>query len=841
MPDRVHVIAAAALARDLQETAREICREFSFKFLPDGRHHSEPEKLRRRLQAAIDDASVANLGGILAIAYRPCGTGLAGLQARHVPLSIPRDQGTAGDLHHESAHLKDTQEILHKLLMARRSTPEILVVQPHHATVFDSVSSRLDAVPVWLATGPDFGRTHTLVFKEDSDSAVPDNQHSPRFGLGIDAGGTYTDAVIYDFSTQSVVSKAKALTTKWDYTIGIEEALSHLDSKLSGRVDLVAVSTTLATNAIVEGKGQKVGLLVMPPYGRFHPADVPHRPLEILQGIMEIDGTERVPVDPIQVGAAAASLVDRHAVGAFAVAGFAGHVNPSHELQVKEILCREYGLTVTCSHEVSSRVNYRMRAETAALNARIIPCLVTLIDHLGQSFAKYGISAPAMVVRSDGSLMSLQTARERPIETILSGPAASVAGARFLTGIRDGLVVDMGGTTTDTARVIRGIVQTKEEGATVGGRRTHVQALDMRTLGLGGDSCVVYEGLNLQVGPQRVAPLSWLAARAEGTSEALDWVSRYLDDFLCSTRRMDLICRNGHPETLALKTLEEKILQLLGERPHSIHELAQKTVGGAFLTLPLRRLEEHHLIQRCGLTPTDLLLVEKRMTLWDPQAAGRICELYSHLMGTDRQELAERVFRLMVNRLAVELLEKHLDGEAEVDEWEVSGVAKALLDSFLEGGNDDFRVRISLKHPVIGIGAPIHHFLPQAAKLLETKSVIPPNAEVANAIGAITSSIFITKEIQIVPNDLGGYTLQGIPEAPALPDFERAHQRALSILTETVRAAARRAGTSETRVEVEVSDQIAPVADGGQLFLGRTLTARLTGRPDVIRLAEPSV
>ncbi|MFH1154773.1 MAG: hydantoinase/oxoprolinase N-terminal domain-containing protein [Pseudomonadota bacterium] len=98
-----------------------------------------------------------------------------------------------------------------------------------------------------------------------------------RIGIGIDAGGTYTDAVIYDISGQKLLDKNNALTTRWDYAAGISNALSGLDPALFPWVEVVSLSTTLATNAIVEGDGQSVGLMVMPPYGLFNPEDITHK------------------------------------------------------------------------------------------------------------------------------------------------------------------------------------------------------------------------------------------------------------------------------------------------------------------------------------------------------------------------------------------------------------------------------------------------------------------------------------------------------------------------------------------------------------------------------------
>jgi len=340
--------------------------------------------------------------------------------------------------------LPGSTALLETALAAEQSSGEVLVVPPYYVTTYDAVSGGLKAVPAWQdgAARP-----------EPSAPSAPAPEHAPRrirLGLGIDAGGTYTDAVVYDFQSDAVLAKAKAPTTRWDFTVGIRQALEQIEGIEADAIGLVAVSTTLATNAIVEGQGQKVGLVLMPPYGLFSEADIPHRPVAVIRGRLEIDGTEQEPVDPEEVRRVARSMVEQ-GVGAFAVSGFAGTVNPEHELAVQALLREATGRSVTCGHQLSEMLNFRTRATTAVLNARIIPRLERFLAEAERALRERGIAAPMMVAKGDGSLMNAATARERPVETIMSGPAASVAGARYLTGREAALVVDIGGTTTDTA------------------------------------------------------------------------------------------------------------------------------------------------------------------------------------------------------------------------------------------------------------------------------------------------------------------------------------------------------------------------------------------------------
>jgi hypothetical protein len=272
-------------------------------------------------------------------------------------------------------------------------------------------------------------------------------------GLGIDAGGTYTDAVVYDFGAEAVLSKAKALTTHHDPLIGISEALDALAPELLERAALVALSTTHATNAIVEDRGGQPGCIVMP-HGGFDEARVlwPHR--AVIGGRMSIGGEEIEPFDEEGCREAVRELLAA-GVDAFAVSGYGSTRNPAHELAAREVIAGECDLPVVCGHELSAKLNFLSRANTAALNARLLPIIDRLLTAARQTLADRGINAPLMIVKGDGSLINVETALGRPVETVLSGPAASVLGARHLAGRDDAMVIDVGGTTTDAAIIAR--------------------------------------------------------------------------------------------------------------------------------------------------------------------------------------------------------------------------------------------------------------------------------------------------------------------------------------------------------------------------------------------------
>jgi len=734
--------------------------------------------------------------------------------------------------------IKGDQGLIRQMLTITESTPDILMVPAGHTIAFDPVTFTLSASPAWHPETDVGGRDTTVVVAPDR----PDTDAGLKIhtGLGIDAGGTYTDAVVYDLENRATDCKAKALTTKWDFTIGIENALARLDPDSLASVELVALSTTLATNAIVENEGQTVGMLLMPPPG-LDEHTIAYSPKAVIKGKLDIAGREKTPVDPDQVRQIGVDMMRCHGVTAFAVSGYAGAVNPAHELAVKQVLSDHTGLFVTCGHELSDTLNFETRAVTAMLNARIIPRLKHLLTDLEQVLERFNITAPIVVVKGDGTLMDAAMAKKRPVETILSGPAASVAGARHLTGKTDALVVDMGGTTTDTAALKNNLVRLNEKGSRVGGRRTHVQALEIRTTGLGGDSRILFEKGEFSIGPGRVAPMAWLAANRPGTDAALAYVKQNLNRFTTATKKMQVITATGSVNLSRLSPMEEQVLSLVTRRPFSIEELIAKTGVLTEAGLPLARLEERFAIQRCGLTFTDLLHVQEKFTRWDRDAAQAYAGFMARLAGMDLEKMIQMLMDKGIRGLTLELLKRQLDDEIDPDGLTACPVCQALIDNLMAGGSPDYQVRIDLKRPVIGIGAPIGFFLPEAALALGAEAILPMDADVANAIGAITSDVMVHRQIRITPGHQGGFMVEGIAGTRQFKDFEAADTFARDTLVHKVRDLGRAAGTSCRTVTLSIKDKAPKTASGDPIFMDRMIHATLTGRPDrVITKAIPA-
>ena len=230
--------------------------------------------------------------------------------------------------------------------------------------------------------------------------------------------------------------------------------------------------------------------------------DVPALRREKVKGRFDIMGRLKEELDESELRSVLLDM--KGMVEALAISGYASVRNPKHEQEVKRLADEILNIPVVCAHQLTSALGFHHRTVTAVLNGRLIPIIDVLLRSAKNVLQEKRISAPIMIVKGDGTLMNESLAKQRPIETILSGPAASVIGGLALTKSKDGIVLDMGGTTTDIANVTGGKVNIKAEGAKVGGWFTRVKAVEISTFGLGGDSriCLDKKG-NLRIGPEK--------------------------------------------------------------------------------------------------------------------------------------------------------------------------------------------------------------------------------------------------------------------------------------------------------------------------------------------------
>ncbi len=666
---------------------------------------------------------------------------------------------------------------------------------------------------------------------------------SPLY-LGIDTGGTYTDAVLWSQAggpRGNVLAKAKALTTRHDLAVGISGAVDAVLEKAGvdpAAIKLASMSTTLATNALVEGQGGRVALVMI----GFSEADLARDglraalgtdPVIFLPGGHDVHGNAH----PLHLEALEAALPELAvSVSGFAVCAYFATRNPAHEIAARDLIRERSGLPVTASHELSAKLGGPRRALTTLLNARLISMIDRLVAATEGFLVAREIKAPLMVVRGDGALVSAAFARARPIETILSGPAASLVGARHMTGLDDAVVSDIGGTTTDVAVLDHGRPRLDPEGATVGGFRTMVEAVAMRTFGLGGDSEVALEdgGLSpgILLGPRRLVPLA-LAGVAHRDA-LVGELERQLR--APNPGRMDgrFAVRTGVPDRLAagLTGPEAKLYDLVGPAPLPLDTLLTSTAQNA----TLNRLVSRGLVHVCGFTPSDAAHTLGRQANWNAETARLGAELFARKrdgrgqpIAPTPEALSERVLSALTRWSAEVILETAfaedgLDGAATV--------AHALVQRAVDAHAGIARLTVALDRPVIGLGAsaPLHYAgLPP---LVGNGCVVPEDTDVANALGAVVGQVRVTAEAEVAQPKEGlfrvsvGDTVRDFTGETAAMDYAEKQVRDIA----SGRALA--AGTDTAEIEVTRDLNTATVA-GQRTFVAAHVVAVATGRPRI--------
>jgi N-methylhydantoinase A/oxoprolinase/acetone carboxylase beta subunit len=549
-------------------------------------------------------------------------------------------------------------------------------------------------------------------------------------------------------------------------------------------------------------------------------------------------GEELIPLDEAAIDAAVAAHDSR--VEAYAVAANFSVRNPAHELRARQIVRQLSKKPVTCAHELSSKLDAPRRALTAVLNARLTPQIRHLIEALSHVLVEETIDAPLMIVKGDGSLMRADVALEYPVETILSGPAASVVGAGFLTGIGDFVVSDMGGTTTDIAVVSNGRPAIRAEGALVGGWRTMVEAVDVRTSGLGGDSEVLFDRqMRIKVGPRKAMPLSLLAHTFPRTLEELRCLAElsHLPEFATQ-----FAFRNPDRDAPAhLSATEKRVWEALAREPRQVSAIVRNGSG----LEALRRLADAGLATIAGFTPSDAMHVLGRQEGWSREAAecgARILAIEERngraaSAAVSAIEMCERTHEHVVRETVRVLLAAALanDPGLEASAAGFGLLGERLMEAVCAGRrfSNLLGASLGLARPLVAIGAPVGAYYPEVALRLSSPLSIPTHASVCNAVGAVAGVVSQTIEILVNQPTFKVFRVHDPAGSRDYPEPEPALEHAHRISRLLALDAARRAGAQDPHVDTEVMEKRAQVGPGTDYLAEALVRSTAVGRPVV--------
>jgi N-methylhydantoinase A/oxoprolinase/acetone carboxylase beta subunit len=643
--------------------------------------------------------------------------------------------------------------------------------------------------------------------------------------LGIDTGGTYTDSVLYDEENNKIITKAKSLTTYENLVYGIKDSINKLSIPEHVKISGVSLSTTLATNAIVEGRGCQAGTILI---GHEMIDNLPNKSCRVIKGGHNISGDEKEPLDMDMLKEAVDDLDKK--VETFSVSSYFSVRNPEHELLAKEFIFNRTGKPVVCGHELTSKLGFHERAVTASLNAKILPTIESLIKSVKEVLVVKGIKAPLMVVKGDGSLMDERTALLKPIETILSGPASSIIGAKKLMDLKDALIVDIGGTTTDIALIRNNIPKIDMEGAKVGGWHTRVKSAKINTYGIGGDSMVRINNLDeITIGPEKSIPFSEAGYQ-------YDYLADEIRDYYSGTMAYRFASIEGYKlvgNTDKLTGTEKHLASALEKGPHTSSYLIQK-LGKDFSRIYLNSLLKKGIVKLISLTPTDILHAVGTYSKHDSACASLVVEIMAEKLATTKEILSRRILSETVRKISKSVIESAMDYDGETFDKNEKN-AQLFIDKMIEEKNtsSSFNVSCSFNTPIVAIGAPVEAYMPLVSDLLNSQLHIPENADVANAIGAASGNVYEKISIVITSNGKGGAIVHSPWGRELFEDVESAKKSALKKGTNHLMNASLSTDISDMKIDKDIHDIYAgqSLIDEENIFIESNIELCLTGKP----------
>lgn len=479
------------------------------------------------------------------------------------------------------------------------------------------------------------------------------------YRLGVDVGGTFTDLLLFD-TDSGAFWRHKTPSTPHDSSEGILNGVTAVCAKAgitTGAIDYFLHGTTVATNAVLEGKGARVGLVTTEGYrdimqiARSYvpgglagwiiwPKPQPLAALEdtvTVKGRMNAEGQEVRPLDEADVRAQLSTL-KAQGVEAVTVSLINAYANGAHEARIGELAAEVLpGVPVSLSHEVLPEMQEYERTLTTVANASVRPVVGKYVSNLRGRLAAEGMTGKLSLLRSDGGLMSAQKAEEHPVNILMSGPAGGVTGAIWVgrnAGIRNILTLDVGGTSTDVA-LIENLEPRRQRTTEVGHLSVRASALDVKTVGAGGGSIAYVPALTraLRVGPQSAGAVPGPVAYGKGgtapTVTDANVVLGYLpENLLGGTFQLD---REG--AKAAVQTIADALGIGLMEAARGIIDIVNENMFGALRMISVQQgydPRDFALMGFGGAGPLHVNAVARLMGSWpavSPVSPGVLCAL----------------------------------------------------------------------------------------------------------------------------------------------------------------------------------------------------------------------
>lgn len=659
------------------------------------------------------------------------------------------------------------------------------------------------------------------------------------FGLGLDTGGTYTDAVIMCLEDDELVCKAKALTTRENLTVGMREAVSAMDKEYLRKVDVVSLSSTLATNTVVEGKGCRVALICI---GSDYDGSIHPDYAITVSGGHDLKGNEKQPLDEAAIHDFLKTIIGK--VDGVAITGYMSVRNPHHEIRARSITRDTLDVPIVCGHDLSSSLGFNERTSTCIINSRLIPIIDELINSVKEVLSEFEINAPLMIVKGDGTMMGEDVAKERPVETILSGPAASIMGARHLLDVRNAIVMDMGGTTTDIGVLENGKPRLNPEGAIIGGHRTRVLAAEIATSGIGGDSRILVNGKRIIQSAVRVMPICIASSKWTNVSEYYKSLkpedARFIPESVSDEK---VVMETEMLRTLKIPTdyseissTDMQLLELATNKPYSIKE-ASEIIGVHPFMFNVSKLESRGLLQRIGLTPTDILHADSTYRQYDHDASVNAIKFLSHKLNISDEEFISRCRDLIRYKICTELMRELIRFDTGSDHMDIN-TTTLLQNAISDKNNKNYSCKIHLNKPIVGIGAPAGVYMRWVGETFDTDVLVDSNSDVGNAIGAITSSVSESISFLIKPKIMG-HLDSGFESFSKLGHFtyddrKTAEEESSKIGKDYLETLMERNGVTKITISEDIQEKSFQYVDStDNTLMEMSLTITAIGKPDI--------